>query len=111
MNRAKIFIPTLGLALASCTSTNAILAKDATEVFHSSRSPQEVASCFEHANHMRVIERPDGARVAQFRNGYGGVVRSFSIYPEGSGSLIQARNSGIGVPGMKWKRCVGLQVR
>jgi hypothetical protein len=39
---------------------------------------------------MRVIERPGGARIAQFGNVYGGVVKCFSIYLEGSGSLIQA---------------------
>ena len=56
---------------------------------------------------MRVIERPDGARIAQFRNVYGGGVKCFSIYLEGSESLIQAWSSGIGVPGMMWKRSVG----
>ncbi len=111
MNSPRILIVAVGLAIAGCTSTNAILAKEADEVFHSKLPPQQVAACFEQANHTRVIERPDGARVAQFRNGYGGVVKSFSIYPEGDGSLIQTRSSGIGVPGIRWKRCVGLQAQ
>lgn len=111
MNSLKLCIAAWGLALTACTSTNAILAKDADEVFHSASPPQEVAACFERANHTRVIERADGARVAQFRNGYGGVVKSFSIYPEGSGSMIEARHSSLGVPGMKWRRCVGLTSR
>lgn len=111
MKHASYLLPLLAIASAGCTSTNAILAKEADEVFHSKLPPEDVAACFEQANNMRVIERPDGARVAQFRNGYGGVVKSFSIYPEAGGSLIEARHSFIGVPGMRWRRCVGASKR
>ncbi|WP_129586286.1 hypothetical protein [Sphingomonas montana] len=101
MNFFRILLPALGLAVAGCTSVNAILAKEADEVFHSKLSSQQVADCFEQANNFGVIERPDGARVAQFRNGYGGIVKLFSIYPEGTGSRIEARHSFVGVPGMR----------
>lgn len=111
MDLPWIFLPALALAAAGCTSTNDILGKQADEVFHTADTPQQVASCFEQTNHLRVIERPDGSRVAQFRNGYGGIVKAFSIYPEATGSRIEARHSGIGVPGMRWRRCVGLTAR
>ena len=111
MDIPKLFLPVLMFGLAGCTTTNEILAKQADEVFHTADAPEQVASCFARANHMRVIERPDGTRVAQFRNGYGGVVKAFSIYPEGSGSRIEARHSAISVPGMKWRRCVGVTAR
>lgn len=98
-----------GALLAGCASTNQVLASEPDEVFHTSYAPAEVAACFAHRNHARVIERVDGARVAEFRNGYGGVVKAYSIYPDGQGSRIESRHNFINVPGQKWKRCVGLE--
>lgn len=97
------------MLLAGCASTNTVLGGEVDEVFHTAASPETAAACFAHRNHLRVIERPDGARVAVFRNGYGVATKTFSIYPEGSGSRIERRHSSIGVPGNKWKRCVGVE--
>lgn len=96
------------LLSVSCATTNEVLSQEPEEVFHSIRSVDEVAACFESRNGTRVIERADGARVARFRNGYGGVTNTFSIVPEGSGSRIEVRSNFIGMPGIRWKQCVGL---
>jgi hypothetical protein len=104
----KLLVAALTLCVTSCATTNEVLRKDVDEVFHSPRPPAEVVACFEQLNNMRVIELADGTRVAAFRNGYGGVVKAFSIKPEGTGSLIESRHSDMGLAG-RWKRCVGIK--
>lgn len=95
--------------LVGCASTNTVLGGDVDEVFHATAPARVVAACFAHRNHLRVIERPDGARVAVFRNGYGAATQTFSIYPDSSGSRIERRHGSMGGLGNKWKRCVGVE--
>jgi len=104
-----LFVAGLVLACTACASTNDVLGAQVDEVFHLPTASDAVVACFASKNHMRLIERPDGAKVAIIRNGYGGVVRTFSIYPEGTGSRVEVRHEGINVPGYVWKQCVGLK--
>ncbi|MGN7161449.1 hypothetical protein, partial [Sphingomonas sp. SAFR-052] len=79
------------------------------KVFRTTMPVEQVVSCFETKNNKRAIERADGARVVRFRNGYGGVERTFSIYPEGTGSRIEVRKDFLGGQFIRWRSCVGLQ--
>lgn len=97
------------LALTACASVNTVMSREADEVFHSPHSADEVAACFANRNHIRLMERADGARVARFNNGYGFVTRTYSIYPEGTGSRIEQRAGAMATPGARWKQCVGLK--
>lgn len=96
------------LALAGCASTNKVLSKDATDVFHSSKSADEVAFCLANKNNTSPMPRDDGSRVVLIKNGYGGVSMAFSVFSEGSGSRIEYRKQ-FGTIGGAWKQCVGLK--
>ena len=106
---ASVFVAVAVATLAGCAHTNDVLAQRPEEVFHSAQSQSEVAACFEKLDHLRVIDREDGAKVARLRNGYGGDAETTSIYTEGSGSRIELRSNAIGVPEIRWKTCVGLK--
>ncbi|RST31353.1 hypothetical protein HMF7854_11255 [Sphingomonas ginkgonis] len=109
MSKLKIVVSAGTLLASACASTSGMLHNEVDEVFHLARSQSEVAACFEQRDHLRLIERPDGARVAIFRNGYGIPFKTFSIYPEGAGSRVEVRHSAALGLSLPWKRCVGLK--
>lgn len=96
------------LAVTGCASTQKVLDKSPTEVFHSRDSARDVAFCLANKNNTTVLERGDGSRVVLLKNGYGGVSMAFSIFEEGSGSRIEYRKQ-FGTIGGAWKQCVGLK--
>jgi len=96
------------LALAGCASTQKVLDKSPTEVFHSDRSQNEVAFCMANKNNTSAMDRDDGSKVVLIKNGYGGVSLAFSIYKEGNGSRIEYRRE-FGTIGGIWKQCIGLK--
>lgn len=99
----------LSLALTTgCATTNSVLAKEPEEIIRVAQPPQEVAQCLSKSNNRRTIERADGALVVRIRDGYGGVDRAFSIYPDGAGSKVEVRKS-LGWQPVAFKRCLGLE--
>lgn len=96
------------LTLSACASTQKVLDKEPTEVFHSTKSVNEVAFCLSNKNQTPAMDRDDGSKVVLIKNGYGGVSLAFSIYPEATGSRIEYRKQ-FGTIGGIWKQCVGLQ--
>lgn len=108
MKYVAIAALTASLSLVGCASTNKVLSKAPTEVFHSQKSADEVAFCLANKNNTAPMPRDDGSRVVLLKNGYGGVSLAFSIYPEGTGSRIEYRKQ-FGTIGGIWKQCVGLQ--
>jgi len=97
-----------GLSVAGCASTQKVLDKAPTEVFHSEKSQNEVAFCLANKNNTTPMDRDDGAKVVLIKNGYGGVSLAFSVYKEGEGSRIEYRKE-FGTIGGIWKQCVGLK--
>ena len=95
-------------ALSGCASTQKVLDKAPTEVFHSERSQNEVAFCLANKNNTAAMDRDDGAKVVLIKNGYGGVSLAFSVYQEGTGSRIEYRKQ-FGTIGGIWKQCVGMK--
>ncbi len=96
------------MTLAGCASTQTVLTKEPTAVYHSTHTPKEVAFCLGNKNLTSVLERDDGSRVVLLKNGYGGVSLAFSIYPEDTGSRIEYRKE-FGTIGGVWKQCVGVE--
>ncbi len=96
------------LALTGCASTQKVLSKEPTEVFHSTKSQNEVAFCLANKNNTSAMDRDDGSKVVLLKNGYGGVSLAFSVYAEGTGSRIEYRKQ-FGTIGGIWKQCVGLK--
>ena len=94
--------------LAGCASTQKVLDKEPTEVFHSETSQNEVAFCLANKNNTSALDRDDGSKVILVKNGYGGVSMAFTVRKEGDGSLIEYRKQ-FGTIGGIWKQCVGLK--
>jgi hypothetical protein len=94
--------------LGGCASTEKVLNKQPTEVFHSTDSAKTVAFRLANKNNTSVLERDDGSRVVLIKNGYGGVSLAFTVMPEGEGSRIEYRRQ-FGTIGGIWKQCVGLK--
>jgi hypothetical protein len=95
-------------ALSGCASTQKVLDKAPTEVFHSEKSQNEVAFCLANKNNTAAMDRDDGAKVVLIKNGYGGVSLAFSVYQEGTGSRIEYSKQ-FGTIGGIWKQCVGMK--
>lgn len=94
------------LALAGCASTQTVLSKPPTEVYHSTESATKVTFCLANKNNTAALEQEDGSRVVLLKNGYGGVSMAFTVYPEGSGSRIEYRKE-FGTIGGIWRQCIG----
>lgn len=103
-----VMIGAMVFALSACASTQTVLDKQPTEVFHSTQSANEVAFCLSNKNNVPAMDRDDGSKVVLLKNGYGGVSLAFSIYPEGTGSRIEYRKQ-FGTIGGIWKQCVGAE--
>lgn len=102
----KIGIALLCVTVAGCATTEKVLSKDATEVFHSTSSASQVSFCLANKNNTSALDREDGSKVVLIKNGYGGVSMAFSVYPEGTGSRIEYRKQFATVGGI-WRQCVG----
>ena len=75
----RIGIAAVLVGLAGCASTNTVLSEAPDQVFHTERSPSDVAFCLGNKNNIPVLEKADGSRVALIKNNYGGVSMAFSI--------------------------------
>lgn len=95
-------------ALAGCASTQTVLNKAPTEVYHSPHTVNEVAFCLSNRNNTSALDKDDGSKVVLLKNGYGGVSLAFTIFPEEKGSRIEYRKE-FGSIGGQWKKCVGLE--
>jgi hypothetical protein len=95
-----------GALLAGCASTQTVLSKPATQVFHSADSATKVAFCLANKNNTAALDQEDGSKVVLIKNGYGGVSMAFSVYPDGTGSRIEYRKE-FGTIGGIWKQCIG----
>jgi len=93
-------------AVAGCASTQKVLSKEPTEVFHSDKSAKEVAFCLANKNNVAALERDDGSRVILIKNGYVAVSMAFNVFPEGTGSRIEYRKQ-FGTIGGIWRQCIG----
>jgi hypothetical protein len=105
---SRLIVITSALGLAGCASTQTVLSKAPTEIYHSTHTVKEVAFCLGNKNNVSTLERDDGSRVVLLKNGYGGVSLAFSIFPEGEGSRIEYRKE-FGTIGGIWKQCVGAE--
>lgn len=100
------FVLMISTSLAGCASTQAVLNKEPTEVFHSKDSVNTVAFCLANKNNTSALDRDDGSKVVLIKNGYGGVSLAFTIFPEEGGSRIEYRKQ-FGTIGGIWKQCLG----
>jgi hypothetical protein len=94
------------LLLSACASTETVLNKPVTQVFHSSDSATKVAFCLANKNNTAALDREDGSKVVLIKNGYGGVSMAFSVYPDGAGSKVEYRKQ-FGTIGGIWRQCIG----
>jgi len=94
--------------LGGCASTEKVLSKQPTEIFHSTDSAKTVSFCLANKNNTSALERDDGSRVVLIKNGYGGVSMAFTVFPDGEGSRIEYRKQ-FGTIGGIWKQCIGLK--
>jgi hypothetical protein len=108
MKTGHIIVTALAASLTGCASTQTVLNKEPTEVFHSDKSQNEVAFCLANKNNTGALERDDGSKVVLIKNGYGGVSMAFTIWPEGEGSRIEYRKQ-FGTIGGIWKQCLGMK--
>lgn len=93
-------------SLAACASTEKVLSKPVTEVFHSAFSANKVAFCLANKNNTAPLEQDNGSKVVLIKNGYGGVSMAFTIFPDGAGSRIEYRKQ-FGTVGGIWRQCIG----
>ena len=94
------------LSLGACASTQTVLSKAPTEVYHSTDSATKVAFCLANKNNTAALDQEDGSKVVLIKNGYGGVSMAFTVRPDGSGSRIEYRKQ-FGTIGGIWRQCIG----
>jgi uncharacterized protein YcfL len=102
----KLILLSSFAAIAGCASTQTVLNKPATQVFHSTDSATKVAFCLANKNNTAALDQEDGSKVVLIKNGYGGVSMAFSVYPDASGSRIEYRKQ-FGTIGGIWRQCIG----
>jgi hypothetical protein len=102
----KAVLVTVFAALGACASTQTVLNKTPTQVFHSTESATKVAFCLANKNNTAALDQEDGSKVILIKNGYGGVSMAFSVYPDGTGSKIEYRKQ-FGTIGGIWRQCIG----
>jgi hypothetical protein len=100
----------LFVLLSGCASTEKVLNKPATEVFHSTDSVNKVAFCLANKNNTAALDQDNGSKVILIKNGYGGVSMAFTVFPEGAGSRIEYRKQ-FGTVGGIWRQCIGIEAR
>ena len=92
--------------VAGCASTQTVMNKPVTGVYHSDKSQKEVAFCLGNKNNVAVLDKDDGSKVVLLKNGYGGVSMVFTVFADGTGSRTEYRLQ-FGTIGGAWKQCVG----
>jgi len=102
----KLYCCAFVFSLAACASTQTVLSKPPTEVYHSTDSATKVAFCLANKNNTAALDQEDGSKVVLIKNGYGGVSMAFTVYPDGSGSRIEYRKQ-FGTIGGIWRQCIG----
>jgi hypothetical protein len=102
----KILIVAIFAALSACASTQTVLSRPATMVYHSDDSATKVAFCLANKNNTAELEQEDGSKVVLIKNGYGGVSMAFTVYPATHGSRIEYRKA-FGTIGGIWRQCIG----
>src|SRR6476661_10399615 len=102
----KIMLLSSLALLSACASTETVLNKPVTQVYHSTDSQTKVAFCLANKNNTAALDREDGAKVVLIKNGYGGVSMAFSVYPDGNGSRVEYRKK-FGTIGGIWRQCIG----
>jgi|tagenome__1003787_1003787.scaffolds.fasta_scaffold18030873_1 hypothetical protein len=102
----KMLAAALCASLAACASTETVLNKPVTQVYHSSDSATKVAFCLANKNNTAALDQEDGSKVVLIKNGYGGVSMAFSVYPDAKGSRIEYRKQ-FGTIGGIWRQCIG----
>ncbi len=95
--------------LVGCASTQKVLDKAPTAIYHSDKSMVDVAFCLQNKNNVPAMEQSDGSRVVLIKNGYGGVAIALTVRQDGTGSKTEVRNQ-FGIIGAAWKQCIGTQV-
>lgn len=102
----KMLAVALAATVSACASTQTVMSRPADMVYHSDKSANEVAFCLANKNNTAALDRDDGSKVVQIKNGYGGVSMAFAVYPEGKGSRIEYRKA-FGTIGGIWRQCIG----
>ena len=102
----KILTVALVATLSACASTQTVMDRPPTTVYHSTSSANTVAFCLANKNNTSALDRDDGSKVVLIKNGYGGVSMAFAVYPDGSGSRIEYRKV-FGTIGGIWRQCIG----
>jgi hypothetical protein len=102
----KLVLDALTGMLAACASTQTVLTKSPTQVFHSNDSAKKVAFCLANKNNTAALDQDDGSKVVLIKNGYGAVSMAFTVYPDGDGSKIEYRKE-FGTIGGIWRQCIG----
>jgi hypothetical protein len=103
--KKTLFVTTF-LALGACASTQTVLSKPPTQVYHSADSATKVAFCLANKNNTAALDQEDGSKVVLIKNGYGGVSMAFTVFPDGTGSRIEYRKE-FGTIGGIWRQCIG----
>ena len=102
----KLILLSSFATIAACASTQTVLNKPATQVFHSTDSATKVAFCLANKNNTAALDQEDGSKVVLIKNGYGGVSMGFRVYPDASGRRIEYRKQ-FGTIGGIWRQCIG----
>ncbi len=102
----KLFVLAALAALSGCASTETVLNRPVTTVYHSDSSANTVSFCLANKNNTAALDRDGGSKVVLIKNGYGAVSMAFVVYPEGSGSRIEYRKV-FGTVGGIWRQCIG----
>jgi len=78
-------------ATTGCASTEKVLSKAPTEIFHTSRPADEIAFCLANKNNIQVLDRADGSKVGLLKDTYGMVLLAYTIWPEEGGARVEFR--------------------
>ena len=102
----KMIVIGLLVSLSACASTQDVMSKSPTEVFHSTSSVNQVSFCLANKNNTAALDQDNGSKVVMIKNGYGAVSMAFAVFPEGTGSRIEYRKQ-FGTIGGIWRQCIG----
>lgn len=102
----KIVTVAILATLSACASTQTVMSRPATTIYHSDKSANEVAFCLANKNNTSALDRDDGSKVVLIKNGYGAVSMAFAVFPDEHGSKIEYRKV-FGTIGGIWRQCIG----
>lgn len=101
----KKYVLVLALMLSGCATTQQVLSEKPQEVHKSAKSAETVALCIANANGISPTKREDGSYLLLIKNGYGATGMTFTVIPDGSGSILEIRKP-ISLSIAKWTRCL-----